>query len=1025
MTPAPRKQATDAAAVGDLLSLVGASTQARLRGGLFHDPERASMLLRRLGAYVGLPHRSVPFLEGLVDLLGEAADPDQALVNLTGWVDRLGGSPSVLISLMERPALTTGLLRLFSHSQHLSDVLIRDPELYAMLGDAREPRDIASLRTEAKRICAIEDPDRAADALRRLKRREYLRLGWLDLTEQADFGAIVAGVSDLAATCIEAALNLATRQVAPTFPTASPGMRFCVVAFGKLGGRELNYSSDVDLMFFYDTEGTPTEGQQRYAARVAQTAISLLSAATSEGFLYRVDMRLRPEGRAGAIIRSWHSLRIYFDRYIETWERQALIKATGIAGDPALCDRFGRLARRASYLRYQPTELFAEVREMKMRLERRAAAAGEVERNVKEGSGAIRDVEFTVQLLQLLFGAAAPAIRTPNTLEAVDRLHHRDLLTEAEAKVLRQGYVFFRRVEHFLQLASDLPIRMIPKDERQRTVLARGMGLATLTEFDQACASHQGAVRRLTLELLARLGLGEAVLEDPLERLVLALDDEASLADLTRTLERCQFSDPAAALDEIRALAVGGQRYQHDGSTRRAFAKLARPLLDACAASPDPNGALATVSALADRKLLHRSFYRSLAEQPEFLARLCLLGGSSKVLRHVWLRRPELIEVSQDPRLEADVAVFDELAADLEQRMLGATSARQRGGALRRFQDREFVRIATRELLAATDALSIAEEYADLVDVLLDATLRLACQNLAEAGHAPPDPEGFLAIGLGRVGGRELHFCSDLDLLYVFDSDQGEPADYQRLAQEFDRVISDPLPHGRLFDLDLRLRPEGSQGALILSLRAIERYYRERGQPWEFLALQRARRVAGGAALEARFLETISPIIHRAPTPPEWWVQIRHLKDRLERERTTSKTRLRNIKLGPGGLADVEFLVQAHQLRHAARNPALREPNTRIALRLLVESGHLTGDEGADLETALEFLTRLRQRLALLDSDLSSEVMPSPGPTLTALARGLGFDSDANLEQRREELQARAREIFVKRFAQVGESADA
>jgi len=1021
VTAAGRQPDAESARSVDLLGLLTAEARATL-AGLFEDGDNARRLLLRLGELAGLPRRSTPFLEALLGQLETTPNPDRALVNLVVWAERLGGAGDLFTLWEERPAFTAGLLRLLSLSQHLAEALIRDPDAYGFLAEARAPLTLEALCAEVTRICRGPRHADRADELRRLRRREYLRLGWLDLTGRAEFQAIVRGISDLAEACVRGVLQLARNQVAPTFPSAAPGVRFSVIAFGKLGGRELNYSSDIDLMFLYDTEDEVTEGQRRFATRVAQEAVDLLGAATGEGFLYRVDLRLRPEGSLGAVARSWDSLQAYFDRYIETWERQALIKARPIAGDADLGRRFEARAQRVSYLRYQPVELFAEVREMKAALEGRVALAGEMNRNVKEGRGAIRDVEFTLQLLQLLFGAETPGLRSRNTLDGLRRLREHDLLTDAEHRALAEGYVFFRRLEHLLQLAADLPVRVLPEAPRERAVLARGMGFETLPEFEEALAAHADGVRTLTLDLLRRLGLGEVETEDPLERLVLTLETADAEAALQERLAALGFPDPAAATAEVRALAIGGDRYRQSGSSRREFARLASPLLNAAAAAPDPNAALRAIRDLAERNLLHRGFYQTLREQPETLRRLCAVGGASRLLTEIWLRRPELLDRALIPAAEQSRLAPADFREELERRLIGARTGRQRRRALARFREREFVRLGTAELLALDEPLAIAGEYSDLVQALVAAALDLAAENLALAGRSPPDLDGFLVLGLGRLGGREMHFRSDLDLAYLCDAERGNPRDYQRLAAEFDRLLGDPVPDGRLFELDLRLRPEGRQGALVLSLEGAERYYRERGQPWEFLALQRARPVAGNPALAEQFRERVTPLIYRPEMPAAWWRQLRHLKRRVERERVSPAERDRNLKLGPGGLSDIEFLVQALQLQHGYAHPEARSPNTATGIQRLTAAGCLTAPEAETLIETLSFLTRVRQRAGLLREDLSADLVPAPGPMLIALSRGLGYDSEAQFEAARRERQQAVRSLFERRFR--GEDAE-
>ena len=381
----------------------------------------------------------------------DAPDPEMALLNLDRWAASLP-SRAARWAASEVRGLPGGPAHPLRSEPVLGAAFARDPGLYSLMLDPpapRRPEDYPAAVASADPLA--RRPESRRDALRRVKRRKFLRIGWRDLARRGPLAEITREISDLAGALVEGALALAREEV-DRVPTASAVVRFSVIAMGKLGARELNYSSDIDLVFVMDSPDPHDEGQRRYATRVAESLISVLSQETGEGRCFRVNVRLRPEGRGGALVRFDRGFRTYYDRWAETWERQALIKARPVAGDPELGQRFMSLVRPVVYRRLQGASLLADVREMRSAVVRKLEAAGEAAQNVKEGRGTIRDVEFTAQVLQLLFGADYPELQVRDTAAALERLEAAGLLQPEERQVLAEGYRFFREVEHRLQL---------------------------------------------------------------------------------------------------------------------------------------------------------------------------------------------------------------------------------------------------------------------------------------------------------------------------------------------------------------------------------------------------------------------------------------------------------------------------------------------------------------------------------------------------------------------------------------------
>lgn len=983
----------------------------------WEDPARAERLLDSLARRAGTPPEAGALLDRVLARLAAAPDPEMALLNLERWASRLTTPASVFALLLEHPRLLDDLLRLFGSSQYLADVLARDAWLYGLMVEPDTPRAPADYRAE------VEAALRAApgwDALRRVKRREYLRIGWRDLARGAPLEEIAREISDLADALIAGALRVAEEEVAPRFPTAAACTRFAVIAMGKLGARELNYSSDVDLVFIMDAPDPRDEAARRYATRLAETLIRVLADETPEGRCFRVDMRLRPEGRSGALVRSYAAFREYYDRWAETWERQALIKARAVAGDADLGRRFVDLVQPVIYRKLQGPAVLEDVREMRAAVEAKLLAAGELDRNVKEGRGTIRDVEFTVQLLQLLFGADHPELRAADTLAALRRLEAAAVLTPEEARVFTEGYTFFREVEHRLQLMNDLPVRLLPTDPRDLQRLAPAMGAPDVAAFEQQVRKTAAAVRALAGSVHERLGVASTAPAERLRAALLLAHSEEGAAALESELRERGFPEPEQAVPALRHLAVGPPGSPHSSATRRLFADLAPSLLEACAGAADPTTALVGVDQFAQRKLLYKQLFQTLSEHPEGLRDLARFAGAAPAALRTVLRFPELADLVTDQELLAHVRTAEQMEADLEDRLSLAPSPDRRLSLLRRFKLRELVRLSARHVLQPVAPEVETAEWSDLADVLLRRALELAAQRLREGGRWPlPGTGRFAVLALGRFGGRDLHFSSDLDLLYVSEPADGvTPQHYEALAAELGSVLQTVTDEGALFPLDLRLRPEGRQGASVVSLEAARRYYGEggRAETWELQTLTRLRPVAGDAETAARFREIVAPRVFRNPMPEEWTDQVRRMKRRIERERVSDADRPRHLKLGPGGLSDIEFLVQYLQLARGGGEPAVRTPSTLGAVHALVACGALAPEEGETLAAGLRFLTRLRQSLSLLTPEGSPDTLPTQPRPAAALARALGFAGPPELEQEYRRHTEPVRRLFQARF---------
>lgn len=966
-----------------------ASEIARSAGLPTYSANSLAELIRAVG---GLPF-GAEVAERIAPAARSSADPPMALANLARWAQHLGSAATVFHLLLDDPRLLDDLVSLFAASQYLADILIRDPHYYDVLLDPRL-RSADELYADLSRLTgAFSSSQARLDALRRVRRREILRIGWVDITasRQSDTGAyrifpaVVQAISDLADALIRTAFDIC---VAPESPP------FAVIAVGKLGGRELNYSSDVDLLFVYDAPSPDDQTAFREANKLAERLVAALSKPTHEGYLFRCDVRLRPGGRSGHLARSLAGYLEHYDRWPEILDRQALIKARYVAGDADLGRRFIEATRPYVYQTVVPASFFSEVRANKEALERRTEGDGPI--SVKEGRGGIRDIEFTVQFLQMLFGGRMPHIRTGNTLEALFRLADADLLANSTAEELKRAYVFLRTVEHRLQLLHDLPIRHLPSEDHELDALAKRCGFPTADTLLQEYQRWARTVRNAFAEVFHAAEHGtEAQPGGRLRGLVLNLDAPSAADAVLSVLSDAGFDDPDRALQTLKRLTAAeagmGQRW--------AVADAVEQLVAEAAASPGPADALAFVEVLAER-MGATAFLRALSQAPAASVRaLCQIGGGAPLLAEMLTRRTELVDAALDPDFAVTPVTPQDLLAEVTARLSTARSKDDKAAALRRFRARHLLRIGIADLLYAAPVDEVCRWLTDLADVVIAAAL----------GERS---SGFAVLGLGRLGGREMQYGSDLDMVYIA---QSPDARFVRLAASLTELLTTLTPEGRLYEVDLRLRPEGKSGRLSMSLEGAVRYYRERAQVWEKQAMVKARFVAGDSALAQAFLDVITPLVYPDPFPDCRAQDIRAMKLRIERERLKPEERGRDLKLGEGGLSDVEFLVQLLQMRYGARNPNLRTGSTLTALSRLAELGVLSQGEARQLEAAYRFCLSARNALYLLGFR-NANVIPESERDQRRLAKRLGYASPDDLLAEHRRLTRAAREIYDQRF---------
>ena len=901
----------------------------------FDHPAQACRVLRDMAGH-NVPDAAFgALLHVLMPALADCADPDRAVANLGRWADAVPSRVPAYGLLAAHPVAARMLVTIFAASQFFADLVIQTPEyLEVLLNPAIRDRgrDLVAFQADLKRRVAIAaTPNARRDALRRFKPPEVLRIGARDLLGYATMPETAREISDFAEACVQMALQICREE------RQAEALPFVVIAMGKLGGRELNYASDIDLIFVHG-DGADA----RAAIGLGEAVRDALARATGAGFVFRVDLRLRPEGRFGPISRSLESCRAYYESWAEPWERQALLKARVVAGDAALGAAFMALTQEFVY-RHRVDEAFVRsIQGNKRRLEQKIARAGESTVNVKEGVGGIRDIEFTVQLLQLIAGGQHPDLRTGSTLDALPHLAGHGLLTFGERDLFATDYQFLRTVEHRLQILDELPVRSLPTDPASFRKFGRRLGYPDGPMFRREYDRRTGLVHAL----FQRLFYGEAPAVADAETgdvpaWTLTPDDPAAQDGLRAALAAHGFVRPDIALQLLRRGIAGSEYGGIPPEARTAFAELVPPLLAACGRTADPDAALRGVSALADAVPSRAALFRTLFDSEALRDRLARLASDSPPLWQLLLQHMEYLD------LLADDEAMDQPPPPPE-------PAERDPAALAALARRSRLRTGARDLWGLADTPEVMEEVTRAAEWALEGALAQAARDVGwEAG--------FAVIGLGKLGGRELGYASDLDVLFVAEADRLAGAAH--VAERLQRILGDELPrHGFRYEVDARLRPDGRKGALALDLPSYRRYYAESAATWERHALLKARPVAGDPTLGREFARLAAEAVYGRPWTDAETQDVRAMKRRIETERWKNP---HDLKLAPGGLADIEWTTQILQLQHGPQRPRLRPTGTLPALRALRDDAKITQADWETLSDTYMHLVHRRNHLYL------------------------------------------------------------
>ncbi|HEX2051033.1 MAG TPA: bifunctional [glutamine synthetase] adenylyltransferase/[glutamine synthetase]-adenylyl-L-tyrosine phosphorylase [Actinomycetota bacterium] len=842
-------------------------------------------------------------------------------------------------------------------SRSLTELVARDDAARALV-----ERTGALPRRDELRAVALDALARGGlRELRLEKRRRVLEIAARDLAGEVPVEDATAALADVADAWLDAALAAVD---------APDGL--AVIAMGKLGGRELNYASDIDVVFV-------ARGDVRRATVAAEALLAALGSFAPEGRAFSIDVDLRPEGRNGALVRSPEAYLEHYRRWADAWEFQALVKARAAAGDVEVAAAAVDGTRPLVFARDVAPERIAAIRAMKERVEDQASSRARRARSsesddVKLGPGGIRDIEFSVQLLQLVHGGADDSVRSPNTLDALSRLVEGGYVAEDDGAGLAVAYRWLRSVEHRLQLYAERRVHRLPAERDARTRIARAMGFRD-TPAASALTRFEGRHRGVLADVRGRF---EKLFYRPMiESLADAAPHRLSHEGLIERLRILGFRDVERAARVLAGLVTGTSR------RAKLFRVLTPALLRRLAHTPSPDAGLLAFLRLGESLGGRVDALGALRDNPPGIAFLAVVLGSGRHLGELLAQAPDELNVIAAPRGPSAPRSREALVHEARAQLRWREPERRLDG-LRRFKRRAALRIALADLAGALDESGVGAALADLADACLEAALHEASVPVA-------------VVGMGKLGGRELSYASDVDVVFVHDGDRDEA---QRAAEAVLAGVGALTPEGQAFQVDVALRPEGKSGPLVRSLDSYLEYYERWARPWELQSLLKARAAAGDHSLGRRFVEATRSYAYPERLRPEALAEIRHLKARMERERVPRGVDpRRHLKMGPGGMADVEFSTQIVQLAHAHSHPELHAGDTLGALRAAAALGLVRDDDARRLADAYRWLMRARNRMFLLFAR-PRDVLPVVPEELEALGIAMGYS-----EQPRQEVE--------------------
>jgi len=862
--------------------------------------------------------------------------------------------------------------------------------------------------------------------LRCFKRAEILRIAARDLNGLASLEEVTAELSSLAAASLQVAYEVCRRCLIREYgvpltedDSGVHEAEMTVIGMGKLGGNELNFSSDIDIIYFYESDRGETSGIETVSGgragvvslhtffnKLGEMISKALSLVTEDGFVFRVDVGLRPEGKSGDMAVSLRSAEIYYESWGQSWERTAMLKARPVAGSLELGNQLLKMLQPFVYRKYLDYNLIEDMRNMKQKIDASLARSMEGEANLKLGRGGIREIEFFIQALQLVYAGKNPTLRERNSLKALDTLLAARLISEDDHRKLSEAYRFLRTVEHRIQVVQERQTHNLPAKEDELQALARRCGFLRPTgpaRFMEVLEEHRGNVSAIYGNLFH--SRDEKLKQDVDPRVLLFLDAKADPDLVKDMLAERRFEDVERAYENLQSLRRGPESGNLTERGRRTLEKIAPLLLQEVFLSPDPDMALANLERFLVIIGTRSSYYALLAENRETLKLLVSLFGMSEFLSKILISHPELLDSMVARSYASTLKTRDMMGTELKSLLERTDYFEEQLDMLRRYRNEEFLRIGLNDIHGKLAQGEATAQLTLLGEACLGAAYRLAVQDLKRFGRPMfrfegSDAEASLAvIAMGKLGGGDLNYHSDLDIIFVYDHQGVTDGERQvsnheyfaKLAQKIISILSMQTREGYVYKIDTRLRPSGNAGPLVTSLDSFLEYHRKEAQIWERQALTKARVVLGDVGLGVQLHDVIRHTVYGTSIDDEGRREIHRLRMRMENELAREKSGSYNIKTGRGGIVDVEFVTQYLQLKYGCRYPELRTTSTIVALKETNSLGLLPENGAEALLSGFTFLRRLENRLRIIH-DYSVNDLAGSKSYLNKLARRLGYD---------------------------------
>ncbi|MEI6703111.1 MAG: bifunctional [glutamate--ammonia ligase]-adenylyl-L-tyrosine phosphorylase/[glutamate--ammonia-ligase] adenylyltransferase [Deltaproteobacteria bacterium] len=984
--------------------------------------------------------------------------PDQAL----NAFERLAGvvSPEDLSELAGRKKRLAQFILLCGSSPFLVNLVYKTPDTLRWLfleNGINLSRSFEEMQNALQTtVDETTDFTELQKSLRCFKRREILRIAARDLNGLAPLEEVMAELSDLASCTLQRAYQVCRRCLIRDYgipllvggDTAPREAEMTVIGMGKLGGRELNFSSDIDIIYFYESDMGETSGIESgtggrkgivslhtFFNKLGEMISKALSQVTEDGFVFRVDVGLRPEGKSGDMAVSLRSAEVYYESWGQSWERTAMLKARPVAGSLALGELLLKTLQPFVYRKYLDYNLIEDMKQMKQKIDASLARSREGEINLKLGRGGIREVEFFIQALQLVYAGKNLKLRERNSLRALDTLLAANLLPEEDHRKLHEAYRFLRSVEHRIQVVQERQTHNLPAKEDEMLALARRRGYLRangLVRFREVLEEHRSNVSVIYGTLFH--SRDEKLQQDLNPEVLFFLDPKADPDLVKDMLAERHFADADRAYENLVSLRRGPEKGNLTERSRRILEKIAPLLLQEIFESPDPDMALANLERFLTVIASRSSYYALLAENRDTIKLLVSLFGMSEFLSKILISNPERLDSLVARSYASSVKSRESMVAELDALLEQSDYFEDHLDILRRYRNEEFLRIGLNDIHGRLGQSETTTQLSLLGDVCLATAYRLAVAELRRFGRPLYKSEGrdveasLAIIALGKLGGEELNYHSDLDIIFVYDY-QGETDGekqisnhefFAKLAQKIISILTMQTREGYVYKIDTRLRPSGNAGPLVTSLDSFRDYHRKEAQIWERQALTKARVVLGDELLASQLRDVINHTVYGSTIGDEGRAEIHRLRKRMENELAKERDGSYNIKTGRGGMVDVEFAVQYLQLREGFRFPELRTTSTVVALKE-IGTLKLLPDGGAQtLLTGYKFLRKLENRLRIIH-DYSVNDLSGTKIYLNKLARRLGYDPKlqnpgAALICDYEEMTGRIRDVFDRLF---------